>query len=507
MAGHVFTLQGEVQQYLEALTGEVAPGESRMARADPFLAYLLGVLQRAAGAAAQARALLLHAAAAWPLNWSAWVDLSACCTSKAEVDACLEALAPEGAAPGAGGGGGPPPRAPPVSPRAWVVALFQGHAYLEVQARAAALVALQPLSALFPGAPQLLSLVARALYGLHRFDAAQSLLTGLRERAPHRVEDADTLSNILFVRGDRAALATLAEEVWALDKYRPETCIAVGNFFSLRGEHDRAVVAFRRALRVAPSYSTAWTLLGHEYVEMRNLPAAIEAYRRATEADAADYRAWYGLGQAYELLGLPLYSLYYYKRAAALRPRDPRMWNALASCYEALEKRADALACLERACAEGESGAGEGAGGMEDTLLKLARLQRDAGEGSSAAQSYARYVQVVGGAGAGSSGGGASAPSTAAAGDVAEALLFLANAARAEGRLGAVESYASRILALPPTVQEREARALLAELRSSAGEAAAGAAAAAAAAAAGAAFQQGGAEGEDADDMAVDLSN
>jgi predicted Zn-dependent protease len=89
-----------------------------------------------------------------------------------------------------------------------VVALFQGHAYLEAQARAAALAALQPLSALFPAAPQLLSLVARALYGLHRFDAAQALLGTLRARDPHRLEDADTLSNILFVRGDRAALAT-----------------------------------------------------------------------------------------------------------------------------------------------------------------------------------------------------------------------------------------------------------------------------------------------------------
>ena len=49
--------------------------------------------------------------------------------------------------------------------------------------------------------------------------------------------------------------------------------------------------AFRRALRVDPAYATAWTLLGHEYVEMRNLPAACEAYRRATEGDARDYRA------------------------------------------------------------------------------------------------------------------------------------------------------------------------------------------------------------------------
>ena len=84
---------------------------------------------------------------------------------------------------------------------------------------------------------------------------------------------------------------------------------------------------------------------------------------------------------------------------------------------------------------------------------------------------------------------------------MAEALIYLANAALAEGRVGAVEAYASRVLTLPPTVQEREARALLAQLRSSAGEAAASIAAAAAAA------EGGEEEGEGDDDMAVDLSN
>lgn len=38
---------------------------------------------------------------------------------------------------------------------------------------------------------------------------------------------------------------------------------------------------FRQALKLDRGYLTAWTLMGHEYVEMSNTHAAIEAYRRA----------------------------------------------------------------------------------------------------------------------------------------------------------------------------------------------------------------------------------
>ena len=40
---------------------------------------------------------------------------------------------------------------------------------------------------------------------------------------------------------------------------------------------DQAVLYFRRALRLDRHYLSAWTLMGHEYVELKNPPAAIGA--------------------------------------------------------------------------------------------------------------------------------------------------------------------------------------------------------------------------------------
>lgn len=103
-------------------------------------------------------------------------------------------------------------------------------------------------------------------------------------------------------------------------------------------------------------YSSAWTLLGHEFIELRNIGAAVYVYRRAVgmlglfydafhkyvyenlsvtifglklsscraELCRQDFRAWYGLAQTYELLRMPLYALFYFRRACALRPGDAR---------------------------------------------------------------------------------------------------------------------------------------------------------------------------------------
>ena len=54
-----------------------------------------------------------------------------------------------------------------------------------------------------------------------------------------------------------------------------------GNYYSLRSQHEKAVLYFQRALKLNPNYLSAWTLMGHEYMELKNTPAAIQAYRHA----------------------------------------------------------------------------------------------------------------------------------------------------------------------------------------------------------------------------------
>jgi anaphase-promoting complex subunit 8 len=151
----------------------------------------------------------------------------------------------------------------------------------------------------------------------------------------------------------RPKLAFLAQLATSTDKFRPETCCVVGNYYSLKSEHEKAVMYFRRALTLDRNFLSAWTLMGHEYVEMKNTHAAIESYRRAVDVNRKDYRAWYGLGHIYEMLEMHSYALFYHQRAASLRPYDPKMWQAVGACFSQIGKYHNGIRAYKRALVAG----------------------------------------------------------------------------------------------------------------------------------------------------------
>jgi len=90
-----------------------------------------------------------------------------------------------------------------------------------------------------------MSLRACALYHLHGQSIAYELVLyaimikkdfGQAEKqfekilaiAPHRIDDIDVYSNILYVTDNRLKLSRLAHEFLELDKDRPEVCCLVG---------------------------------------------------------------------------------------------------------------------------------------------------------------------------------------------------------------------------------------------------------------------------------------
>jgi len=133
------------------------------------------------------------------------------------------------------------------------------------------------------------------------------------------------------------------------ERLLPESCVVIGNYYSLLSLHEKAVQYFRRALTLDRTCLSAWTLMGHEYVELKNTHAAIESYRRAVDVNRRDYRAWYGLGQTYEVLEMHAYALWYYKKAAGLRPWDGKMWMAVGSCLQKMGNERDGIKALKRA--------------------------------------------------------------------------------------------------------------------------------------------------------------
>ena len=349
-----------------------------------------------------AQSILIQSILLYPFNWSAWLDLAELCITDPTIDSEVETL---------------------LSPicNHWMYHFFCVHVFIENKANENAINVIEKLAignhhaataaaamlmndnassmspllqptisspplGFFVQSAYLQSQLAMAYYDVRDYDSAHEHFVSLSEREPYRLDNMDAFSNVLYVKDQKVALSHLSYRAMLVDKYRPETCIIVGNYYSSKARHEKAVQYFQRALKLDRNYISAWTLLGHEYIEMKNTAAAIEAYRRAVDISDREYRAWYGLGQTYEIMNMLVHALFYFKKAAALHPHDARMWCAIGGCLLGLDRRSDSERSYERAVLLGD---GEGI-----ATRKLAELYREDGDEEKAAKCYLRHLEL-----------------------------------------------------------------------------------------------------------------
>jgi len=402
---------------------------------DAFAEWLYGVcLKERGGVKAEAKAALIHSVSLFPYNWSAWLDLFQLCPNVQVLQEVLN-----------------------LTPDSWPKRFFHVHGLLELQNDRDALDGgyVERLCEQFPRSPFAIAQKAMMYYGLTDYDTAQVLFDELTRMDPYRLTNVAAFSDLLFVKEARAELSHLAHRVFRVDRYRAESCCVVGNYYGLKGQHDRAVTYFKRALQANRNFQAALILLGHEYIELQNIPAALETYRQAAEASPSDHRAWYGLGHVYELNRMFYYSLYYYNKAKSLRPYDPRMWCALGNSYENLDMDHLAIKCYERAEANDDK---EGI-----AVRKLAKLFEKSKEKHTAAKYYLKHLDrrmreglmltiPIAAGGDLDYDGEPCAPTK----DDQDALKFLVLYFRDEGRLDEAQIYAENFLRIAGNDQEAQ---------------------------------------------------
>ena len=311
-----------------------------------WLEYLYGIVLAKLKNEEDAKKWLIKSVHLAPFNWGAWLEL-------AELLSNVEDLQ----------------KVTPELPQNLMTLMFHLFASQELYQYAEPIhQSLTELERVFPNSSFLKTQRALLFYHSKDFEEAETIFSALLTASPHRIDSLDHYSNILYVMSNRPKLAYLAQTATAIDKFRPETCCIVGNYYSLKSEHEKAVMYFRRALTLDRTFLSAWTLMGHEYVEMKNTHAAIESYRRAVDVNRKDYRAWYSLGQTYEVLEMHFYALFYFQRAASLRPYDPKMWQAMGQCYDKIDRPVQSIKSYKRALVAGtyyETGASSFGSGAE----------------------------------------------------------------------------------------------------------------------------------------------
>ena len=70
-------------------------------------------------------------------------------------------------------------------------------------------------------------------------------------------EDMDMYCNVPYAKECFSTLSYLAHRVSLTNKYRPESCCIIGNYYSLKGQHEKSIVYFRRTLKLNKNYLSA----------------------------------------------------------------------------------------------------------------------------------------------------------------------------------------------------------------------------------------------------------
>ena len=351
-----------------------AHSESWNRRPEGWLEYLYGISLAKSKDDRMATHWLLRSVEHYPYIWSAWQELSSLMGSVDDVRALYESCPSTDVRQLS--------QIIPRVPRNIMSYIFHVHASQELyQSSQEVQTELAHLENIFPSSAFLKTQRALLCYHSKDFEEAEGIFSNILITDPYRLDFLDHYSNILYVMGLKSKLGFVAQLATATEKFRPETCCAVGNYYSLKSEHEKAVVYFRRALTLDRSFLSAWTLMGHEFVEVKNTHAAIDSYRRAVDINRKDYRAWYGMGQTYEVLEMHSYAVFYYQRAAALRPYDPKMWMAVGQCFAKTDHLSNAMRAYRRALIAGSyydssnPEVGLGGGAMDpDVLYQLALL-------------------------------------------------------------------------------------------------------------------------------------
>lgn len=229
-----------------------------------------------------------------------------------------------------------------------------------------------------------LNLAAATFYNMKDYKKSEEIFEKIVSKSVFDLDYLDLYSNILYLNRN-FNLGFLAQKMLKINKYRPETHITIGNYCSLKKEHAKAIESFLRAIELSPKYSISYTLIGHEYMEMKNIMNAIKFYTKSIKVNPEDYRSWFGMAQAYSSLRMYEYSLIFFKKSVEMRPEDAFLWINMGQTFSKLKKE-EALKCFSKAVSLNEI----------EGILYAADFHKNAKKYTEAVKLYEKYVDKKG---------------------------------------------------------------------------------------------------------------
>ncbi|KAL3237727.1 anaphase promoting complex subunit CDC27 [Nakaseomyces bracarensis] len=198
--------------------------------------------------------------------------------------------------------------------------------------------------------PWCLAQLGKLHYEIVNYEMATDYFMRLSDKQQFRVADTEIFSTLLWHLQDHKKLASLADYLMTYYPNKPETWCCVGNYLSLKKDHEEAIQAFEKATKIDPNFAYAYTLQGHEYSSNDSFDAAKKCFRKALSCDPKHYNAYYGMGIYSMKLGRCDEALLYFEKARQIYPINAVLICCCGVALEKLDYQEKALEYYELAC-------------------------------------------------------------------------------------------------------------------------------------------------------------
>lgn len=202
-----------------------------------------------------------------------------------------------------------------------------------------------------------LNQLARCYFDEQKYPQACDIYRKIQKLEPHRLSGMEYYSTCLFYREDAKALSALSSDFLQRARTRPETWCIAGNLFSVNQDHASAKRYFCRAVEIAESNRTtssevrhyAYTLLGHELILEEEFDKAMDAFRKAVKISPNIINAWIGIAQVAMKEHNFIKANHYYRKILQKVPKSQLVIANFGRSFYYIKKHEDALKCFKKA--------------------------------------------------------------------------------------------------------------------------------------------------------------
>ena len=161
--------------------------------------------------------------------------------------------------------------------------------------------------------------------------------------------DWSEMGNAQASRGEYEKAVQSYDRAIGLDTYNPDLWYNKGLALSNLGRYEDALYCYQRATNIKPFDADLWLSRGAALSGLGRYEEALECYDRAVEFDSEDDDAWNNRGTILAKLSRYGEALDSYDRAIDLEPEDDDAWNNKGTILAKLGQYEEALDCYDRA--------------------------------------------------------------------------------------------------------------------------------------------------------------